>query len=375
MLESNSGRSPVSRRGRMLALFCIGWLTLSFASPTAVQDDTSELAITPAVECWKEKADACAQLGELGLAITAPENRSGDLSVVARGDRLVRTSSKRIPAARVVEEEKGPRLRSLSADRGATTRVTNEVLLASRLSSEPRVRSLLRGVVSASDFEMLAASSSLHSPEDDRLVGVPPVLADLVNNNDADVLATAYAPDDPFHMTAGPFDALLGGDATSGRFVPPIMEGDHAWMKNPLPAAAFSAPDQKCLATAIYFEARGEDPKGQAAVAQVILNRVRNPAYPDTICGVVYQNQDWFNKCQFSFACDGIPEIINNRRAFQLAEEVAMAVTGGKIFLPKVASSTHYFATYVSPEWARSMDRMTQIGSHIFYRTINGGWS
>ena len=67
----------------------------------------------------------------------------------------------------------------------------------------------------------------------------------------------------------------------------------------------FSAKEQKCLANAIYFEARGETLRGQAAVAQVVLNRVRNPAYPETICGVVYQNQNLKNRCQFSFACDG----------------------------------------------------------------------
>ncbi|EFG8199908.1 cell wall hydrolase, partial [Escherichia coli] len=136
-----------------------------------------------------------------------------------------------------------------------------------------------------------------------------------------------------------------------------------------------SAAEQKCLATAIYFEARGEEVRGQAAVAQVILNRVRNPAYPATVCDVVYQNDNWINKCQFSFACDGIPDVIADRGAYRLAKDVAMAVSGGKVFLPEVASSTHYNATYVSPRWARSMERMTQIGSHIFYRTFGGGWS
>lgn len=107
----------------------------------------------------------------------------------------------------------------------------------------------------------------------------------------------------------------------------------------------------------------------------MILNRVRNPAYPDTVCDVVYQNQDLLNRCQFSFACDGIADVVTDRRAFELAEQIAMAVTAGKIFLPDVASSTHYNATYVSPSWSRSMERMTQIGSHIFYRTFGGGWS
>lgn len=220
-----------------------------------------------------------------------------------------------------------------------------------------------------------AIATAFHNKLVDRYAGVPPVLRKLVTNDKADVLATAYAPTDPFHEETSPFAALLDGDSdASGRFVPPVTEGDHDWMRRPLPEVVFSKPEQECLSTAVYFEARGESPKGQAAVAQVILNRVRNPSYPNTICGVVYQNEDWSNRCQFSFACDGVPDRIANRRAYRLAREVALAVTAGKIFLRDVASSTHYYATYVNPSWASAMEKMTQIGSHLFFRTYGGGW-
>ena len=161
----------------------------------------------------------------------------------------------------------------------------------------------------------------------------------------------------------------------TGRFIPPVSKGDHDWMSKPLPASVFSAKEQKCLANAIYFEARGESLRGQAAVAQVVLNRVRNPTYPSTICGVVYQNQNLKNRCQFSFACDGKKDRITSPANYKVAEQIAMAVTAGKIFLPEVASSTHYYAQYVSPRWARSMQKMKKIGLHIFYRTYGGGWS
>jgi spore germination cell wall hydrolase CwlJ-like protein len=207
-------------------------------------------------------------------------------------------------------------------------------------------------------------------------VGVPPMLASLVNNEKADILATAYAPPEPDYARASPFASLLRGeDGSTGRFIPPVVEGDHDWMKQPLPPHVFTAAEQKCLATAIYFEARGESARGQAAVAQVILNRVRNPAYPGTICGVVYQNQHLRNRCQFSFACDGKKDVISSKQHYKIAEEVGMAVTAGKIFLPEVASSTHYYAQYVSPSWARSMEKMKKIGLHIFYRTYGGGWN
>ncbi len=205
--------------------------------------------------------------------------------------------------------------------------------------------------------------------------GVPAVLASLVNNDKADILATAYAPPQPDYSKASPFESLMKDPNDTGRFIPPVADGDHSWMSKPLPPEVFSAKEQKCLATAIYFEARGESLRGQAAVAQVVLNRVRNPTYPGTICGVGYQNQHLKNRCQFSFACDGKKDVITNRRSYKTAEDIAMAVTAGKIFLPEVASSTHYYAQYVSPGWARSMEKMKKIGLHIFYRTYGGGWS
>lgn len=208
-------------------------------------------------------------------------------------------------------------------------------------------------------------------PEDSLL----PMVASLINNNQADVLASAYAPPPADFARQSPFDAILTEKPKPGRFIPPIGPEDHAWAAQPLPPAAFAKREQQCLASGIYFEARGESSRGQAAVAQVILNRVRNPAYPDTICDVVYQNEDWRNRCQFSFACDNIKDRIRSEYHWRMAREVAMAVTAGKIWLPEVGSATHYHATYVRPRWARSMEKVGRIGLHIFYRTHGGGWS
>lgn len=223
----------------------------------------------------------------------------------------------------------------------------------------------------------IAIAAAFHPREEKKAApGVPSMLADLVNNDNPDILATAYAPAEPDYAKASPFEALLRDEEPAGgRFIPPMAKGDHAWIKNPLPASVFSKPEQTCLANAIYFEARSESLRGQAAVAQVVLNRVRNPTYPGSICGVVYQNQHWRNACQFSFACDGKKDVIASPRHYKIAKEVAMAVTAGKIFIPEVGSSTHYYAQYVSPGWARAMKKMTKIGLHIFYRTYGGGWS
>ncbi|RFC68894.1 MULTISPECIES: cell wall hydrolase [Mesorhizobium] len=205
--------------------------------------------------------------------------------------------------------------------------------------------------------------------------GIPRYLAELVNNHQSDILATAYASAAPDYAQSSPFESLLNEDPDGGRFIPPMGQGDHAWLQQPLPASVFSGDEQACLANAVYFEARGESLRGQAAVAQVVLNRVRNPAYPKTICGVVYQNRNWRNACQFSFACDGRKDVVTSPGVYRKAQDVALAVTAGKIFIPEVGSSTHYYAQYVSPGWARYMKKMTKIGLHIFYRTKNGGWS
>jgi spore germination cell wall hydrolase CwlJ-like protein len=128
-----------------------------------------------------------------------------------------------------------------------------------------------------------------------------------------------------------------------------------------------------CLATAIYFEARGESYRGQVAVAQVVLNRMRDHRYPDTICGVVFQNQHRRNACQFSFACDGIADRVSERQPWAQAEEIARKVASGELYLTEVGTATHYHATYVRPPWARRMDRVTQIGLHVFYK-FRAGW-
>lgn len=207
-------------------------------------------------------------------------------------------------------------------------------------------------------------------------IDLPVAVASLVTNDTPDILATAYAPAKPDFARQSPFTALLKPDNNDrGRFVPPAPQNDHSWVHDPLPPHVFSKKEQRCLAIGIYFEARGEPARGQAAVSQVILNRVRNPTFPNTICGVVYQNSHWRNRCQFSFTCDGIPDRVNSQYHWRLAKDIAMATTAGKIWLDEVGSSTHYHATYVNPRWAHSMKRLTRIGLHIFYRTYNGGWS
>lgn len=182
--------------------------------------------------------------------------------------------------------------------------------------------------------------------------------------------------------TAAALDAIAGIAPTSSTPMPVLASEQLAYARANAPVtggfstgSAVQVSDKElwCLATAIYFEARGESYRGQVAVAQVVLNRVKDRRYPDTICGVVFQNQSRRNSCQFSFACDGIPETINDRQSWAQAEDIAKRFTAGELYLTEVANATHYHATYVRPAWAPRMTKVTQIGLHIFYK-FKRGW-
>jgi len=131
--------------------------------------------------------------------------------------------------------------------------------------------------------------------------------------------------------------------------------------------AEFEQRERHCLATAIYFEARGEPVKGQIAVSQVILNRVRSPKFPQTICGVVYQGQHR-RGCQFSFTCDGRSDNPRDKGQWAHSQDLAKSFMAGEHWLPEVGYSTFYHANYVRPRWARRMNRIDKIGRHIFYK-------
>lgn len=133
------------------------------------------------------------------------------------------------------------------------------------------------------------------------------------------------------------------------------------------------AKAEHCLARAIYFEARNEPIRGQIAVAQVVLNRVFSPYYPDTVCGVVYQNAHRHLSCQFTFACDGIPDIVREKGPWLRAQKIAKQALDSQVWLTDVAKSTHYHATYVRPNWIREMKKMVKHGQHIFYRPHRWG--
>ena len=135
-----------------------------------------------------------------------------------------------------------------------------------------------------------------------------------------------------------------------------------------------------CLALNTYHEAKNQSLVGQVATAQVVMNRVADDRYPNTVCEVVKQGPhrpSWENpekeypvrhRCQFSWYCDGKSDIPKNEKAWRKAQDVAFLVYYNKIDLDVTEGATHYHATYVKPAWARTKTRTTRIEKHIFYR-------
>jgi hypothetical protein len=137
--------------------------------------------------------------------------------------------------------------------------------------------------------------------------------------------------------------------------------------------------EEACMATAVYFEARSEPRQGQLAVAMVILNRTKSEHYPESICGVVYQNAHHYNACQFSFACDGKSDLAEPGKAWDAARQVTTIALAGGIELKDeqlrlLSTALNYHADYVSPRWSKSLFPLAKIGRHIFY-TPEFGWS
>ena len=123
----------------------------------------------------------------------------------------------------------------------------------------------------------------------------------------------------------------------------------------------------RCLTQGVYYESALESTEGQEAVAQVILNRVRDPNYPNTVCGVVFEGAERTTGCQFSFTCDGALSQAPVAWAWNRARLVAERALSGYV-ATKVGTATHYHADYVHPWWAPTLGKITQIGAHIFYR-------
>ncbi|WP_291684795.1 cell wall hydrolase [Bradyrhizobium sp.] len=181
---------------------------------------------------------------------------------------------------------------------------------------------------------------------------------------DPDLKATASLPSDVPSM------AIESGESVA---VKGEVNSDNQRAKTPAERLGLldeksRAKSEKCLAEAVYFEARGEAVRGQIAVAQVVMNRTFSGFYPTTVCGVVYQNKHRHYACQFTFACDNVADVVREPDMWDRAKKIAKAMLDGQLWLPEVGKSTHYHAYWVHPSWVNEMKKMYKFGVHTFYR-------
>ncbi|AUW57468.1 cell wall hydrolase [Sphingobium sp. SCG-1] len=176
-------------------------------------------------------------------------------------------------------------------------------------------------------------------------------------------------PGSAFFYSEGAFDPIAEASTLANVHILALSNGPAA---SAAPFHARSALDQyravNCLTSAIYYEAGNERDAGQRAVAQVVLNRVRHPAWPQSVCGVVYQGSERLDtRCQFTFSCDGAMTRVPNSRSWARARRIAMDALAGRVFTP-VGLATHYHTLAVKPGWSNSLTPVAVVGAHIFYR-------
>ncbi|WP_305095662.1 cell wall hydrolase [Croceibacterium aestuarii] len=176
-----------------------------------------------------------------------------------------------------------------------------------------------------------------------------------------------YLDDSGYRPMPGEGDIHSDAAATTAAEAPRDSAGPAARALRAMGSASDAARAQKCLAMAIYYEAATEPDAGQRAVAQVVLNRVAHPSYPNTVCGVVFQGSERRTGCQFTFTCDGSLNRQPMAAFWDRASRVAHQALAGAVYAP-VGLATHYHTLAVHPYWADSLQKVTTIGAHIFYR-------
>jgi len=291
-------------------------------------EDKKDLFIKPQARGDARALVGAAALGSvMGLAIGGAYLAGGmarDAVVHAQIQRLAGTASTGFSEVALNA--------SAEADPGALAIARRHDPLASA-DLDPRERRIAQLVDRLQSGKASSSSNPLAAP------AVPPA-ANFAATDHAAVLRARFAS----AGSASPFQ-LKGGQ---------------------LRGALDESRDLDCLAQAVYYEARGETPSGQAAVAQVVLNRVRHPAFPKSICAVVFQGART-SGCQFSFACDGASHHPTESAAWRRAEQVAAKALDGAV-MAEVGNATHFHVAGLAADWGPHLLKVAQIGSHVFYR-------
>jgi hypothetical protein len=261
--------------------------------------------------------------------------------------------------------------------------------------------------VSLRAMELAERDNSPSVDDDDYIADQPPEIPAAGERNSASLAALSFTDTDPAEGAAQTFFgvgtmgapsslqhwapgaepelvardsdiklAALEGSADGGETV--AKKDDGSLLESPADRLKLAGKPrlkaEKCLADAVYFEARGEPFKGQQAVAQVVMNRVFSGYYPNDVCGVVYQNSGRHLACQFTFACEGKDlNKVDEPDMWEQAKQIAKDMLDGRIWLAEVGHATHYHAYWVHPSWVHEMTKLYKLGVHTFYRPKNWG--
>ena len=308
------------------------------------------------------------------IAVTAQKTALSERTPERAPERSPKFAAAPAPAARIAAAQPAPVIAPVNAVFKSNTSPVAELAAARHAD--------------AVEFAM-ASPAMMQSAKPVSLTTTAPAEA----SRTPDAVPSAAAPRNEQVKLASISPDALSGDTSNAAPVPATslpMSAAIPLRMVPLPTPAPGVPPpspaqrlhlegkeyakaERCLANAIYFEARSEPIKGQQAVAQVVVNRAFSGFYPNDICGVVYQNAHRHLSCQFTFACDGKRKAITERGHWARANRIAKQTLDGQIYVPEVAKSTHYHAVYVHPNWVREMKKMVRFGVHNFYRPYAWG--
>ena len=358
-VASNDPQSGISGAALVPAgeLTGTGALVPPSAAPWATSPRLPELAVRPEIKNTAKNYPSVERSRKSDPAVASGPSLS------RRGGELRAATRPGLSQVMFGQDESGPpALLMPLGDRGADLDRTFEPFAGADVTTTQQASSV-QSPAAAAAGSTGAARGPRHSQD-----GATPGVARAV------ALASATpAPADatPIEIAAAPVSV------PSGPMTPRGFEAEAADAADRSRYAGLINPDhlareQRCLAEAVYFEARSEPEEGQAAVAQVILNRVKSGLYPTSVCGVVYQNRHRHLACQFTFACEGKSLRVTDADAWDTARRVARAVMDGKTYVADVGGATHYHADYVRPYWSRRLKKMDVIGRHIFYKLKPG---
>jgi spore germination cell wall hydrolase CwlJ-like protein len=279
----------------------------------------------------------------------------------AKGDSMMKRTREPMPAPAFASSDLVPDIETELPFTNMVTQAPAAATLGVKPARGEAAKS--EGRVATGEGSVFFGATFLGSPRTTIKPWAPGQAPKIIGGSDFKLAALA-----PFDNADAPGETIARKGEVTGVDKRPMSPAERMKL-----TGASRARAERCLANAIYFEARDEPVRAQIAVAQVVLNRTFSPYYPNDVCSVIYQNSARHLACQFTFACDGKSKAIKEPDAWDRAKKIAAETLDGKLWMPDVAKSTHYHDDWAHPNWVREMKRMDKLGGLIFYRPRNWG--